>query len=80
MCAILGVAGREQKVGDYYHRMEHGSLPASGVSKRVLVALWEIYGSSAERLEKVGQRIAEGTSGPASPETAPAMASQGEAR
>lgn len=44
------------KVGDYYNRMEHGRLPAAGVSARVIAALAEILGSSPERIEEAGAR------------------------
>src|SRR5207248_10728988 len=30
LAAALGASGREEKVADYYHRMEQGTLPASG--------------------------------------------------
>ncbi len=43
-----------QKVGVYYHRMEHGSLPAEGVSSRVLDALAGIVGVSAEAIRRAG--------------------------
>ena len=44
------------KVGDYYNRMEHGQLPASGVGAKVIDALAAILGTSAERLRTAGAR------------------------
>ena len=54
----LGVGDRAEKVGDYYHRMEQGMLPATGVSDRVLEALGRIVGVSAQRLREAGRRLA----------------------
>lgn len=63
----LGVGGREAKVGDYYHQMEQGLLPASGVSERVLVALGEIVGESLASLRAAGQALSPfASSGPGS--------------
>ena len=53
----LGVGGREEKVAGYYNAMEHGRLPASGISERVFDALGEILGESAERIRSAGLRI-----------------------
>ena len=50
----LGVAGREAKVAGYYHAMEQGTLPAAGVSDRVLEALGRIVGESAAVLRAAG--------------------------
>ncbi|MQA75980.1 MAG: hypothetical protein GEU88_16880 [Solirubrobacterales bacterium] len=73
LSAALGVAGREEKVRAYYHEMEHGTLPSAGVSQRVLDALAEIFGGSAETLREIGAPLGEGR-GPAG---APAMARVG---
>lgn len=43
-----------EKVGAYYHRMEHGLLPAEGVSSRVIEALAGIVDSSAEAIRAAG--------------------------
>jgi hypothetical protein len=43
------------KVAGYYHQMEHGTLPASGVSDRVLEALARIVGDTADRLREAGR-------------------------
>ncbi|HVL95942.1 MAG TPA: hypothetical protein VM266_08785 [Solirubrobacteraceae bacterium] len=67
LAAALGVGEREQKVAGYYHRMETGTLPAPGVSTRVLEALSDILGISVERLRAAGQRVAPPP--PASPGT-----------
>ena len=60
LSAALGVAGREQKVGGYYHEMEYGSLDSRGVSERVLDALGEIYGTTATALREIGEPLGEG--------------------
>ena len=39
LAAALGAGDREAKVAGYYHAMEQGTLPAAGVSDRVLEAL-----------------------------------------
>jgi len=49
------------KVGDYYNRMEHGLLPASGVSGRVIEALAKILGTDPERLRRAGAQLGEPT-------------------
>ena len=48
-----------EKVGDYYNRMEHGRLPATGVSGRVIDALAGVLGTDAERIRAAGSRIGE---------------------
>ncbi len=68
LAAALGVSGREEKVADYYHRMEQGTLPASGVSDRVLDALGKLVGVSAAALRRAGQAAAEpGAAAPGAP-------------
>ena len=79
LATALGVEGREKKVETYYHQMEQGLLPAQGVSSRVLEALGEIVGASAEALRRAGQASA-APPAPASPgvafaRTAPAAGS-----
>ena len=54
----LGVGAQAGAVGGYYHRMEQGSLPAGGVSDRVLRALGDIVGVSWERLREAGSATA----------------------
>lgn len=54
LAETLGVAGREEKVALYYHRMEHGQLPAEGVSGGVFDALGSILGESAELIRRAG--------------------------
>ena len=58
LASALGVSGREAKVADYYNQMEHGRLPASGVSERVIAALAEIVGASAGQIRSAGERTA----------------------
>jgi hypothetical protein len=43
-----------RKVGDYYHDMEQGNLPADRVSRPVLEALAEIYGTTIGVLRRAG--------------------------
>ena len=53
----LGVGGGEPqvaKVADYYNRMEHGLLPAEGVSGRVIEAVAQIVGVGAETIRAAG--------------------------
>jgi hypothetical protein len=52
-----------QKVGTYYHRMEHGMLPAQGVSNRVIEALAAIVGASAEAIRAAGLRAGDEVTG-----------------
>jgi hypothetical protein len=70
LSSALGVTGSEERVADYYHRMEQGTLPAPGVSERVLEALAGIFGGSARTLREIGEPLGEGR-GPAG---GPAMA------
>ena len=56
LASALEVSGQEVKVGDYYNQMEHGRLPAPGVSERVIAALAEIVGTSAEQIRSAGSR------------------------
>lgn len=55
LAAGLGVAGRESKVGAYYHRMEQGTLPESGIDDRVLEVLGQLVGATAESLRAAGR-------------------------
>ena len=71
LSAALGAGGREEKVGGYYHGMEQGTLDSNGVSSRVLAALAEIYGASAEYLREIGSKVGPGPG--AAPGAAPAM-------
>jgi hypothetical protein len=64
----LGVGDRQEKVHRYYHQMEVGTLPASGVSQRVLDALGRILGESGDALRQAGTETAGG--GPASEQVA----------
>jgi hypothetical protein len=60
LAARLGAQTQEQKVGEYYHRMEQGLLPAAGVSDTVLDALGKIVGWTAEALRRAGELPAPG--------------------
>jgi hypothetical protein len=55
LAEALGAADKQEKVGVYYHRMELEELPVEGVSDRVLAALGEILGESAETLRRAGR-------------------------
>ena len=59
----LGAQGQTDKVGRYYHQMEQGLLPASGVSDSVLEGLGRIVGYGADALRKAGEMP--GAGGPA---------------
>jgi hypothetical protein len=61
LAARLGAQGAQQeKVGLYYHQMEQGLLPESGVSDTVLEALGKIVDSTASALRTAGQMPAPG--------------------
>jgi hypothetical protein len=71
----LGAGGTQAgKVARYYHQMEQGTLPAAGVSDRVLEALGRVVGVTADRLREAG-RTAAGS--PPSPAAAGAFARVG---
>lgn len=57
LAATLGVSDRQDKVAGYYHAMEQGLLPAQGVSDRVLRALGQIIGESAQALRQAGRAL-----------------------
>jgi hypothetical protein len=57
LAAELGAGDREAKVAGYYHAMEQGTLPAAGVSDRVLEALGRIVGESAGALRAAGRAM-----------------------
>ena len=42
------------RIGDFYHRMEHGTLPSRGVSSRVVDALASVVGVTAEQIRSAG--------------------------
>ena len=71
LAAALGVEDRQDKVAGYYHEMEQGLLPAEGVSDRVLEALGQIVGETAQALREAGRALAPPGEGPAA---APAAA------
>lgn len=54
LASALGFAGDRERVHGYLHRMEHGRLPAPGVSDRVLDALADIVGTTREALRLAG--------------------------
>jgi hypothetical protein len=60
LAARLGAQRQREKVALYYHQMEQGLLPESGVSDTVLDALGRIVGHTAEALRKAGQMPAPG--------------------
>lgn len=61
-------ADQAGKVARYYHQMERGTLPAAGVSDRVLEALARVVGVTSERLREAGRSL---------PGTPPAAAAAG---
>jgi hypothetical protein len=56
----LGAQTQQEKVAAYYHEMEQGLLPASGVSDTVLDALGKIVGYGRDALRSAGQMPAPG--------------------
>jgi len=71
LAETLGVEDRSDKVAGYYHEMEQGLLPAAGVSDRVLEAIGQIVGETAQALRDAGHALRPPTEGPAA---APAAA------
>ncbi len=65
LAAALGFESEPQieKIGAYYHQMEHGTLPATGVSARVIEAIAAIVGTSAETIRVAGAKRGEGIDG-----------------
>src|SRR5207302_466645 len=57
LASALGVGNRSDKVAAYYHQMEQGLLPASGVADRVLEALGQLVGESAQALREAGRVV-----------------------
>jgi hypothetical protein len=57
LAEALGVGNRSEKVATYYHQMEQGLLPASGVADRVLDALGQLVGESAQALREAGRAV-----------------------
>lgn len=57
LARALGVGDNIGKVAAYYHQMEQGLLPAVGVSDRVLDALGQMIGESAQALREAGRAI-----------------------
>ena len=56
LAEALGARGAQtEKVARYYHGMEQGTLPADGVSDRVLDALARIVGATAQELRDAGR-------------------------
>jgi hypothetical protein len=51
----IGTPGSREKVEEYYHRMEWGSLPASGVNDKVVDSLAGILGADPAELRKSGE-------------------------
>ena len=78
LAAALGVPGQEEKVAGYYHAMELGTLPADGVSDRVLSSLASIVGATASALRQAGSNmgdtVVEAMMDPGSAAPAPAFA------
>ncbi|MEA2294417.1 MAG: hypothetical protein QOE86_2056 [Solirubrobacteraceae bacterium] len=61
----LGVSAQRDRVGDYYHEMETGTLPPQGVSRRVLDALSAIVDVPVEKLIAAGRALSPPGGGPA---------------
>jgi hypothetical protein len=54
----VGASGKEDKVAAYYHQLEFGDLPATGVKKQVFEALGSILGVSGAALRRAGESLA----------------------
>jgi hypothetical protein len=54
LAAALGFPGEQVRTSRYLHELETGTLPASGVSRRVFQALADLLGASREELERAG--------------------------
>lgn len=67
LAAALGVPGQEEKVAGYYHAMELGTLPADGVSDRVLSSLASIVGATASALRQAGSGMSDAVMASAPP-------------
>jgi hypothetical protein len=52
----FGEERQVEKIERYYNGMEHGLVPAAGVSARVIDALAGILGADAERIRQAGSR------------------------
>jgi hypothetical protein len=64
LAARLGAQSQQEKVATYYHEMEQGLLPASGVSDIVLEALGKIVGYGRQALRSAGEMPAPGVPPP----------------
>lgn len=62
LAEALGVGGKSERVGFYYHHLELGNLAADGVSQRVFEALSSLLGVGVERVRRAAERAA-GTRG-----------------
>ncbi len=51
----LGLTGKTERVGAYYHQLEFGDLPARGVKDQVFDALGSILGVSGAGLRRAGE-------------------------
>jgi len=82
LAQALGVPAQEQKVANYYHGLERGTLPWAAVSDRVFDALAGILDTSADALRKAGGAITPSAGGEPDPAftrlTAPAPAAADE--
>ena len=58
LALALDVPESEERVAEYYHGMEQGTVDSSGVSQRVLMALGKILRTKDVVLREAGQAIA----------------------
>jgi hypothetical protein len=54
LAELIGAKAQEQKVKEYYHRMETGRLDPQGVSSKVLKTLAEIFRVDVREIEEAG--------------------------
>lgn len=59
----LEVTESVERVGDYYHGMEQGSVDSAGVSDRVLGVLGAILGTAAGSLRQAGEVLGDARAG-----------------
>jgi hypothetical protein len=64
LAAELDAEAHAEKIARYYHEMEQGTLPAGGVSDRVLEALGRVMNVTAGHLRAAGQSVGGAAPGP----------------
>lgn len=65
LATALEVSDKTEEVAAYYHQMEQGRLPSTGVSARVLQELGRILATAPEQLREAGRYRGAASVGPA---------------